>query len=97
MVALAVYSMTLSTPAAFFAATARKLYDNFNLLSEDEAEVVHVMIALAGGRPYTTPVPEAKLHAAYVDATVSLDALLDSLELKKVIQKRRGGRLILSL
>ncbi|MGV0041663.1 hypothetical protein [Mycobacterium colombiense] len=97
MVALSVYAMTLNTPAAFFAATARKLYDNFTLLNEDEAEVVHVLIALAGGHPYTTPVQESKLHAAYIDATVSLDELLDSLERKNVIQKRRVGQLILSL
>jgi len=97
MVALAVFSMTHSTPAAFFAATARKLYDNLTLLSAEEAEVVHVLVALSGGRPYSTPVAESRLQAAYVDATVSLDELLDSLEKKDVIEKRRGGQLLLTL
>jgi hypothetical protein len=97
MVAVAVFSLTHSTPAAFFAATARKLYDNLTLLSEDEAEVVHVLIGLAGGRPYTTPVPESRLHDAYFEATVSIDTLLDSLERKNIIQKRRPDQLILSL
>jgi hypothetical protein len=95
MVALATYLFTQSPQAAFIAATIRKVYDNLVLLSEDEAEVIHVLIGLARGDPYGIPVPEEALRSAHTDATVSINDLLDSLERKNVLERRREGKLIL--
>ena len=36
--------------------------------------------------PYSVGVPEERVKAAYVGATVDIDRLLDSLEKKKVIE-----------
>lgn len=95
MVALATYLITQSTQAAFIAATIRKTYDNLALLSEDEAEVVHVLIGLSRGDPYVIGVSEEALKSAYTDATVSINSLLDALERKNVIERRREGMLTL--
>ncbi len=93
MVAGAVFSMTQSAPAAFFAASARKLYDNLTLLSDDEAEVVRDFFVLSTGRPYDAPVEEAALRKRFVDTSVPLDAVLDKLERNGIVAKRRGGLL----
>ena len=94
--ALVVYTYAQSVPAAAAAAAVRKAHADLRRLSEDEAELVHVIIGLADGRnPYKTPVEESKVQAAYVDATVSLDALLQSLVDKGVIVIRRDGRFLL--
>jgi hypothetical protein len=95
MVALAAYLVTQSTQVAFVAATIRKVYDNLVLLSEDEAEVVHVLIGLSRGSPYVIPVSEEALRRAYTGASVSINALLDALESKQVLERRREGMLIL--
>lgn len=94
--AMLVYAYAQSVPAAAAAAAVRKAHADLRRLSEDEAELVHVIIGLAAGRnPYKTPVEESKVQAAYVDATVSLDALMQSLVDKGVLVSRRDGRLLL--
>lgn len=62
---------------------------SLRVLSEDEAELVHVIIALANGHAYSRPVPEDELRAAYRDATVSLDDLVEAL-VERGFAKRRG-------
>lgn len=59
----------------------------FKLLSEDEAEAVHVILYVSRGHAYTTPVPEANIRASYIDATVSIDDILASLEQKGVLKR----------
>ncbi|MFT4083905.1 MAG: hypothetical protein QM638_15090 [Nocardioides sp.] len=95
MTALAVYATTQSAPVAFFAASARKLYDNLLLLTEDEVEVVRSFFSLSNGKPYDNPVAEQALRAKFAGTAIALDDLLDGLERKGVVSKRRGGSLIL--
>lgn len=95
MVAGAVFAMTQSAPAAFFAASARKLYDNLVLLNDDEAEVVRDVFDLSGGRPYDVPIKEDDLRARFAETLVPLNTVLDSLERKGIVAKRRGGLLLL--
>lgn len=95
MVAGAVFTMTQSAPAAFFAASARKVYDNLVLLNDDEAEVVRDFFALSAGRPYDTPIEETALRRRFDETSLSLDAVLDKLERKGIVAKRRGGMLLL--
>ncbi len=97
MVAAAVYLMTQSAPAAFLAASARKVYDNLTLLTEDEAEVVRDFFPLSGGKPYRNPIEESALRARFAETLVPLDDVLDRLERKGIVAKRRGGLLILVL
>jgi hypothetical protein len=97
MVAVAVFAMTQSAPAAFFAATARKVYDNLVILSEDETEVVHDFFTLTAGRPYQTPVKEEALRARFAETLIPLDEVLDHLERKGIVTTRRGGLLSLVL
>ena len=94
--AMLVYTYAQSVPAAAAAAAIRKAHADLRRLSEDEAELVHVIIGLADGRnPYKTPVEESQVKAAYVDAKVSLDALMQSLVDKGVLLTRLDGRLLL--
>ena len=96
MTAMIVYTYAQSVPAAAAAAAVRKAHADLLRLSEDEAELVHVIIGLADGRnPYKTPVKESQVQAAYLDATVSLEALVQSLVDKGVLVSRRDGRLLL--
>lgn len=97
VVALAVYAMTQSAPAAFFAATVRKIYDNFMLLSDDEAEVVRDFFALSTGDPYRHPIPEPALRERFTHTTIPIDEVLDTLERKGIIVSHRGGGLTLAL
>lgn len=59
----------------------------FKLLSEDEAEAVHLILYVSKGHAYTTPVPEAFIRASYTEATVSIDHILASLEKKHVLKR----------
>ncbi len=95
VVALAVYVMTQSAQTAFFVASARKLYNNLTMLTDDESEVVRDFFALSGGRPYQNPIEEAALRPRFAETLVPLDDVLDRLEKKGVIAKHRGGRLLL--
>lgn len=97
VVALAVYAMTQSGPAAFFAATVRKLYDNIALLSDDEAEVVRDFFALSSGNPYRTPIQETVLSERFARTSIAVDDVLDRLERKGIVVSHRGGGLTLAL
>ncbi len=72
MVALTTYLATNSPQASFVAATLRKAYDNLTLLTEDEAELVHVVIGLCSGNPYRVPVREEAVMRSYTDSAVSV-------------------------
>lgn len=95
MVALAVLALTQSAPIAFFVTSARKLYDNLRVLTEDEAEVVRDIVVLAYGDPYRTPIKEDSLRSRFAGTSVPLDDILDGLERKGVLAKHRGDRLSL--
>lgn len=94
MVAAAVYAMTQSAPSAFFAASARKLYDNLRLLTDEEADVIREMFALSHGDPYRTPVAETMLTSRFHGTLVPIDDVLDRLIDKGVVAERRDGRLV---
>lgn len=93
MVALAVLALTQSAPVAFFVTSARKLYDNLLVLTEDEAEVVRDIVVLANGDPYRTPIKEDAIRLRFADTLVPLDEVLDGLERKGVLARHRGDRL----
>ncbi|MGO1974590.1 MAG: hypothetical protein ACTH2Q_16660 [Propionibacteriaceae bacterium] len=50
--------------------------------------------ALSDGEPYRTAIEESALRVRFADTAVPLDDVLDRLERKEVIAKRRGDRLI---
>ncbi len=74
------YALTTNLPLAGALGLVRKLVDNLTLLDEDERELVHVIMGLVPGNPYAAGVPEERIRAAYADATVDIDRLLDRLE-----------------
>lgn len=79
----------LPSPATAVKLT-RQLLANLATLDADEAEVVAVIRSLVGGNPYAGSASEARLRAAYADASVSLDDLLASLERKQVVARQDG-------
>lgn len=85
-----VFLLSSSLPLAGAVALVKKLVENLNLLTEDEAEAVRVIMGLAGPRPYETSVPEAAVRAAFAEATINIGAVLDSLETKKLLRSERG-------
>lgn len=95
MVALATYLITQSTQACLHCCDNQEDVRQSRPVSEEEAEVVHVLIGLSRGDPYAIPVSEEALKSAYTDATVSINRLLDALERKHVLERRREGMLLL--
>lgn len=89
----AVYLYTGDAPTAGIVGAGKKVLDNLLHLTEDETELVRVIIGIAGRRPYQTSVLEDRVRAAYRDATVSVDSLFDSIEAKGIISKERGGKI----
>jgi len=59
-------------------------------LSDDESELVHVILHLSRGHAYETPVSETTIRASYQDATLSLDDVLDKL-VKRGVAVRDDG------
>ncbi len=89
-VAATVFLLTTNLPVAGAVALVKKLIDNLKLLDEEEAEAVKVIMGLAGRQPYDKSVAEASIRAAYQDATVDIDKVLDRLEGKKLLRSERG-------
>ena len=90
----AAYLQTQNLPLSGALGVLRNLKNNLKMLTEDELEVVRVIIGKAGNvNPYSVGVPEARVRDAYVDASVDIDRLLDSLERKKVVEKVRVGKI----
>jgi len=89
-VAATVYLLTTNLPVAGAVALVKKLIETLKVLEDDEAEAVRVIMGLAGRRPYDTSVAEASVKAAYQDAAVDIDKVLDSLEAKKLLRSERG-------
>lgn len=85
-------AMTTDTSGASAAIRAAvKSVQALRLLSEDEAEVVHVLLSLSGKSAYSEPFSEDVLRRSFVDATYSISDLLDSLEKKKIIVREPAG------
>lgn len=72
-------------------ALAREVLAHSTLLTEDEAELVGVIVGKSEGDPYKHPVSEQTVSDAYKHATVCVSALLDSLTDKGVVKSRRDG------
>lgn len=88
-----VFAATQDLPLSAAVALVRKGFGTIKRLTEDEAELVTVIIGKSAGNPYKHPVREQDVRKAYVNATVSVSDLLDSLTDKGVITSRRNGRL----
>lgn len=90
VVAFAVYSMTQSAPAAFFATSVRKLIESLQYLSDDEDEVVRALCVRSKGQPYSLGVPESVLVAAFAETLVDAVGTIDRLEEKGIVRRTRG-------
>jgi hypothetical protein len=94
-VALAAYLATHSTPAAAAAAAMRKVGNSVRRLSEEEAELVRIIIHASPGNPYAQPVSETLVRERH-HAPERLDDLLDALQDKGIIKSVRGSRVQLT-
>ena len=89
-----VYMSTQNLPLATMLGAAKKLKETIRVLSPEETEVVRVIMGIAApASAYAVGVPEIEVKAAYKDATVNIDQLLDSLQAKKILRSERVGRL----
>ena len=82
-----------STPDVIFAAALHVL-TKIQHLPDAEADVVNELLRTPPRRPYSSPVSEAEFRKTYLDGTVSIDALLASLEKKEIIVRSDGGILL---
>lgn len=88
--------VTVGNPLPGVLAAALKAVASLQVLDEDEGELVHVLLQLSDGNAYTRSVPEDRVRAAYKEALVSIDDLIDGLLAKDVIARHRDGiRLVL--
>jgi hypothetical protein len=88
-----VYYASHSVPLTIITGSVRKLVNNLKRLTPAEAELVRIIFAAAPGNPYRESVPEADVRRAYRKYRDPIDDLLDAIEKKGVIEKRRGGRI----
>ncbi|MBK6441189.1 MAG: hypothetical protein IPH27_16330 [Actinomycetales bacterium] len=68
-------SVSLATGAQMFQRALRMM----RVLSADEADIVIVMAALSGGRPYDVSVPISKIQSAYEEDSAKVAPLLAGL------------------
>lgn len=89
----AVFLATQNLPLATVLGAAKKLRETVRVLSPEETELVRVIMGIAApASAYAVGVAESRVRAAYKDATVDIDKLLDSLQTKKILQTERVGR-----
>lgn len=89
-----VFLATQNLPLTTLLGAAKKLKETVRVLSEDETEVVRVIMGIAApASAYAVGVPETRVRAAYNGASVSIDQLLDSLQAKNIIRAERVGKL----
>lgn len=86
------YAMTSSIPTAGAIGAVKKVLETFRSLTDDELELVGVIMGIAGRRPYEVSVPEKRIRDAYQGASVDVNELLDSIESKAIIRKERGEK-----
>jgi len=92
VIAAVVMIATQNLPLAALLAAARKIRETIRVLSEDETEVVRVIMGLAGGaNAYEVGISEQDVRSAYKDAEVDINKLLDALQTKKILVTQRGG------
>lgn len=84
-VALAVALSTGGTPVAPLMAAVIAGLRRVQVLNEDEAEVVHVLLGYEDINAYETPVPLERIRQSYEDASVDIDALLQKLHKRDVL------------
>jgi Fe-S cluster assembly scaffold protein SufB len=93
-----VFLVTQNLPLTTLLGAAKKLKDTVKVLSEDETEVVRTIMGIAApASAYSVGVPEHQVRAAYNNASVDVDQLLDSLQAKNIIRTERVGKLRLIL
>lgn len=90
-IALGVTLLMAGNPVPVALTLIARAIASLQILDEDEAELVHVILGLSEGHAYRQSVAEDTIRAAYVDAGVSIDDLLDRLTERKVIVSRRDG------
>lgn len=79
-----------SGSAQSFTVLVGRALQTFKLLSEDESELVHVILHLSQGHAYVTPLSEDVLRKSYTNATISIDELLERI-VKRGIATRNNG------
>ena len=67
--------------------TIGSLLESTTILSSDEIEALAVIAGNADGDPFKTPIPLSRVKASYHEATIDIDAILNSLEDKKVLTR----------
>lgn len=89
LIGLGFYVGTGGSPESLTVAFVRAV-KAFKLLSDDESELIHVILYLSKGLAYTVPVSEELVRASYIDATVSIDDLLDRLVKRGITVQTEG-------
>lgn len=90
---LATYLLTTSLPTAGLITIVSKATKAFQLLDEDEAEFLRVIAALTNGHPYESWVDEAAITRVYAEATVDYNALADSVQRRRMLERDHLGRM----
>ena len=79
-----------NVPSAVVAGSIRAV-SKVKFLSDDEAELVHVLLSYDGLNPYLVPVPMQLVRSSYEEAALDLDGLIDALASKGVLDKSDHG------
>lgn len=91
MIMAAAYMYTGSASAAGGLALAKKAMDTISRLTDDEAEMVRVIMSKAGRNPYEGAVSQEAIGISYVDALIDPGVLLDALEERGVVKRDTAG------
>lgn len=90
-IALGVTLLTLGNPLPVVLTLVARAVVSLQVLDEDEAELVHVILRMSEGTAYERPLDEARVRGAYHEATVSIDDLIDRLIARGVVTRHPRG------
>lgn len=90
-IAFGITLLTAGNPLPVVLTLVARAIASLQILKEDEAELVHVILGLSEGQAYRQSVPESRIRDAYEDAAVSVADLLDALIERKVAVRRHDG------
>lgn len=93
-VAALAYSFSQNVPVSTAVALARRVIASIKTLSEGELEVINVLTAAAGGRPYDIGVRLADLSRSFDDGA-ALVAEVEGLLAKGILRQTLDGSLML--
>jgi len=90
-IAFGITLLTAGNPLPVVLTLVARAVTSLQLLNEDEAELVHVILGLSEGQAYRQSVAESRIRDAYEEATVSVGDLLDALIDRKIALRRHDG------